>query len=547
MILTLVLMGQVLEARAHSKTNNAVKELLKLAPNKATRVVDGKEEVIGIDQISVGDTLRVKPGEKIPVDGKVTEGQSSVDESMITGEPMPVQKSTGEEVRSGTINGSGGFLMKAEKVGSDTLLSQIIEMVNKASRSRAPMQQLADRVSSYFVPAVVLIACLTFLVWAIWGPDPAYVYALVNAIAVLIIACPCALGLATPMSVMVGVGKGATNGVLIKSAEALERMEQIDTLIIDKTGTITEGKPAVEKIGYLKKDFTEKEILNYMVSLNQNSEHPLATAILTYGKEKNAKAEKAVDFEAIPGQGVRATVRGKSLSLGNSGLMQELQAPIPEKLKKEAATFQQHGKTVSYLAVDQQVIGYVIIGDKIRETSAAAIRELQEKGIEVIMLTGDNQDTARAVAEEVGLSRFKAGVLPEDKLREVERLQKEGRKVAMVGDGINDAPALARSDIGIAMGTGTDVAIESANITLVKGDLQGVVKARNLSEKVVRNIRQNLFFALIYNSLGIPIAAGVLFPFFGTLLSPMIAAAAMSFSSVSVIGNALRLRTATLN
>ena len=546
-ILTLVLMGQVLEARAHSKTNNAVKELLKLAPNKATRVVDGKEEVIGIDQISVGDTLRVKPGEKIPVDGKVTEGQSSVDESMITGEPMPVHKSAGEEVRSGTINGSGGFLMKAEKVGSDTLLSQIIEMVNKASRSRAPMQQLADRVSSYFVPAVVLIACLTFLVWAIWGPDPAYVYALVNAIAVLIIACPCALGLATPMSVMVGVGKGATNGVLIKNAEALELMEKIDTLIIDKTGTITEGKPAVEKIGYLKQDFTEQEILNYMVSLNQNSEHPLATAILMYGKEKNAKAEKAANFEAVPGKGVRATVQGKSLSLGNSGLMQQLQAPIPQKLKEEAATFQQHGKTVSYLAVDQQVVGYVIIGDRIRETSAAAIRELQEKGIEVIMLTGDNQETARAVAEEVGLSRFKAGVLPEDKLREVEGLQKEGRKVAMVGDGINDAPALAQSDIGIAMGTGTDVAIESANITLVKGDLQGVVKARNLSEKVVRNIRQNLFFALIYNSLGIPIAAGVLFPFFGTLLSPMIAAAAMSFSSVSVIGNALRLRSANLN
>ena len=545
-ILTLVLLGQLLEARAHSKTNDAVKELLKLAPNKAIRVSDGEEEEIAIDAIAVGDILKVKPGEKIPVDGVITEGEAGIDESMITGEPIPVAKLAGDKVSSGTINGNQVFLMRAEKVGADTLLSQIIDMVNKASRSRAPIQNLADRVSSYFVPAVVLIALITFAVWAAWGPEPAYVYALVNAIAVLIIACPCALGLATPMSVMVGVGKGARNGVLIRNAEALELMNKIDTLVIDKTGTITEGKPTVEKVGHFGGEYTEQDVLAYIVALNQNSEHPLAAATLAYGKEKGAGKLKAEGFNAITGKGVEGRVNGKKVSLGNLGMMEDAQANIPEVLKEEAGSFQRQGKTVSYLAIDRETVGYVVIGDRIKASSAEAIKTLKQKGIAVIMLTGDNQETAAAVAREVGLSNFKAGVLPQDKLKEVESLQAQGRKVAMVGDGINDAPALAKSDVGIAMGTGTDVAIESANITLVKGDLQGIVKARNLSEKVVGNIKQNLFFALVYNSLGVPVAAGVLFPFFGILLSPMIAAAAMSFSSVSVIGNALRLRSAKL-
>ena len=545
-ILTLVLLGQLLEARAHSKTNDAVKELLKLAPNKAIRVSDGEEEEIAIDAIAVGDILKVKPGEKIPVDGVITEGEAGIDESMITGEPIPVAKLAGDKVSSGTINGNQVFLMRAEKVGADTLLSQIIDMVNKASRSRAPIQNLADRVSSYFVPAVVLIALITFAVWAAWGPEPAYVYALVNAIAVLIIACPCALGLATPMSVMVGVGKGAGNGVLIRNAEALELMNKIDTLVIDKTGTITEGKPTVEKVGHFGGEYTEQDVLAYIVALNQNSEHPLAAATLAYGKEKGAGKLKAEGFNAITGKGVEGRVNGKKVSLGNLGMMEDAQANIPEALKEEAGNFQRQGKTVSYLAIDRETVGYVVIGDRIKASSAEAIKTLKQKGIAVIMLTGDNQETAAAVAREVGLSNFKAGVLPQDKLKEVESLQAQGRKVAMVGDGINDAPALAKSDVGIAMGTGTDVAIESANITLVKGDLQGIVKARNLSEKVVGNIKQNLFFALVYNSLGVPVAAGVLFPFFGILLSPMIAAAAMSFSSVSVIGNALRLRSAKL-
>ncbi len=545
-ILTLVLLGQLLEAKAHSKTNDAVKELLKLAPNKAIRVVEGEEEEIAIDAISVDDILKVKPGERIPVDGVITEGEPGIDESMITGEPIPVGKVAGDKVSSGTINGNQVFLMRAEKVGADTLLSQIIDMVNKASRSRAPIQNLADRVSSYFVPAVVLIALVTFVVWAVWGPEPAYVYGLVNAIAVLIIACPCALGLATPMSVMVGVGKGAKNGVLIRNAEALELMNKIDTLVIDKTGTITEGKPTVEKVGHYGGEFTDQDVLTYIVALNQNSEHPLAAATLAYGKDKGVEIRKAVGFNAITGKGVEGRVNGKNVSLGNLAMMEHAQAKVPDALKEEAGSFQRQGKTVSYLAIDRQAVGYVVIGDKIKTTSADAIKALKQKGIAVIMLTGDNQDTAAAVAGAVGLTNFKAGVLPQDKLKEVEILQGEGRKVAMVGDGINDAPALAKSDVGIAMGTGTDVAIESANITLVKGDLQGIVKARNLSEKVVGNIRQNLFFAMVYNTLGIPVAAGVLFPFFGILLSPMIAAAAMSFSSVSVIGNALRLKSAKL-
>ncbi len=542
-ILTLVLLGQLLEARAHSRTNSAVKELLKLAPNKATRIVDGEEVEVSIDKIELNDILKVKPGEKIPVDGVIIEGDTTIDESMITGEPIPLNKAMNDKVSSGTINGNQTFLMKAEKVGSATLLSQIIKMVNDASRSRAPIQNLADRVSGYFVPIVVLIAISTFIVWAIWGPEPAYVYALVNAIAVLIIACPCALGLATPMSVMVGVGKGAQNGVLIKNAEALEKFHKIDTLIIDKTGTITEGKPTVESIGSFNNGFSENELLQYIASLNTNSEHPLAEATVKYGKENNAEIIKSENFNAVTGKGVEATINSQNVALGNPKMMEYAKAEISSKMEDEAKAFQKQGKTVSYLAIDNSVVGYVVIGDKIKATSAKAIKELQEKGIAVVMLTGDNHDTAQAVASELKLTDFKASMLPEDKLKEVEKLQEKGNVVAMAGDGINDAPALAKSDVGIAMGTGTDVAIESAMITLVKGDLHGIVKARNLSDAVMKNIKQNLFFALVYNILGIPIAAGVLFPFFGILLSPMIAALAMSFSSVSVIVNALRLRS----
>lgn len=548
-ILTLVLLGQLLEARAHSKTNSAVKELLKLAPNKAIKIVAGEEVELSIDNIVLNDILKVKPGDKIPVDGVITEGDTSIDESMITGEPIPVNKSKGDKVSSGTINGNQSFLMKAEKVGSDTLLSQIIHMVNDASRSRAPIQNLADKISGYFVPVVVIISLLTFLFWTIWGPEPVYVYAFVNAIAVLIIACPCALGLATPMSVMVGVGKGAQNGVLIKNAEALEKMNKIDTLIIDKTGTITQGKPTVEKIGSFtdspegsKAGFGESAVLQYIVSLNNNSEHPLAEATLIYGKEQNAEVLKSDGFSAITGKGVEAVIKGKKVALGNPKMMEDAKAEISSQMKEEAETYQKQGKTVSYLSVGHAVVGYVVISDKIKESSGKAIKAVQDKGIAVIMLTGDNHDTAQAVALELKLDDFKANMLPEDKLKEVEKLQEKGKVVAMAGDGINDAPGLAKSDVGIAMGTGTDVAIESATITLVKGDLQGIVKARNLSEEVMKNIKQNLFFALVYNTIGIPIAAGVLFPFFGILLSPMIAALAMSFSSVSVIANALRLK-----
>lgn len=542
-ILTLVLLGQLLEARAHSKTNSAVKELLKLAPNKAIVVKDGVEVEVSIDEIKLNDLLKVKPGDKIPVDGVITEGSTTVDESMITGEPLPVNKREGDKVNSGTINGNQSFLMKAEKVGSDTLLSQIIQMVNDASRSRAPIQKLADTLSGYFVPVVVIVSILTFVVWAVFGPEPVYVYAFVNAIAVLIIACPCALGLATPMSIMVGVGKGAQNGVLIKNAEALEKMDKVDTMIVDKTGTITEGKPTVEKIGVFGNTYSEKEVLQYIISLNTMSEHPLAEATVKYGKEQNTEIIKAENFNAVTGKGVEGNVNSKKVGIGNAKMMQYANASLTSEMEKEANSFQKQGKTVSYLSIGNEVAGFVVIGDKIKETSAKAIKELQEKGIAVIMLTGDNHDTAQAVAKELNLEDFKAGMLPENKLQEVEKLQKAGKVVAMAGDGINDAPALAKSDVGIAMGTGTDVAIESAMITLVKGDLHGIVKARNLSDGVMKNIKQNLFFALAYNTLGIPIAAGVLFPIFGLLLSPMIAALAMSFSSVSVILNSLRLRS----
>ncbi|NJY63702.1 copper-translocating P-type ATPase [Salinimicrobium sp. CDJ15-81-2] len=544
-ILTLVLLGQLLEARAHSRTNSAIKELLKLAPNTATIVVNGEEQEIHTDEIKVGDILRVKPGDKIPVDGSIQKGQTNIDESMITGEPVPVEKAEGDKVTSGTINGNRSFTMKAEKVGDETLLAQIIQMVNNASRSQAPIQKLADRISGYFVPVVVLISVITFIVWAAFGPEPSYVYALINAIAVLIIACPCALGLATPMSVMVGVGKGAQNGVLIKNAQSLEQMDKIDVLIIDKTGTITEGKPSVEKV-VASGELSEDVLIGYQASINAQSEHPLAEATVRYAKEKNLKYPEATDFDAVTGKGVTGTSEGKSIAIGNDKLMQEINAEVDKNLQQQVKTEQEQGKTVSYIAVEGKVAGYVTITDPIKKTSRQAISELIDAGVEVVMLTGDNEVTAAAVAKELHLSGFKAGMLPQDKMEEVTKLQQQGKKVAMAGDGINDAPALAQADIGIAMGTGTDVAIESAEITLVKGDLHGVVKAKTLSKKVMKNIKQNLFFALIYNTLGVPIAAGVLFPFFGILLSPMIAALAMSFSSVSVIANALRLRTATI-
>ena len=540
-ILTLVLLGQLLEARAHSQTSGAIKELLKLVPSTATLVTDGEDKVIAIDKIEKGNLLRVKPGEKIPVDGSIIEGHSSIDESMITGEPIPVDKVVDDKVSSGTINGTKSFIMKAEKVGSETLLSQIIHMVNNASRSKAPIQKLADRISKYFVPIVLIVSVITFTVWAVFGPEPAYVFAFVNAIAVLIIACPCALGLATPMSVMVGVGRGAQSGVLIKNAEALEKMNKVDTLIVDKTGTITEGKPSVEKV--IATDSIDETILvQYITSLNQYSEHPLAEAIVNYGKSISVSITKINDFEAITGKGVIGTVENKKIALGNAKLLEQFTTTISEDLANKVLAEQEQGKTVSYISVDSKAVGFVTIFDAIKTTSQNAIKELQNNGVEVIMLTGDNKNTAKSVAEQLNLKHYKAECLPEDKLNEIKILQEEGKIVAMAGDGINDAPALAQSDVGIAMGTGTDVAIESASITLVKGDLQGIVKAKKLSHGVVKNIKQNLFFAFVYNVLGVPIAAGVLYPIFGLLLSPMIAALAMSFSSVSVIANALRLR-----
>ncbi|MFM2368225.1 MAG: hypothetical protein RL619_525 [Bacteroidota bacterium] len=539
-ILTLVLLGQLLEARAHSRTSGAIKELLKLAPTEATLVSDGADKVISIHNIKKGDLLRVKPGDKIPVDGKIIDGESTIDESMISGEPIPVDKKIGDSISSGTINGNKSFVMIAEKVGSETLLSQIVQMVNTASRSKAPIQKLADKIAKYFVPIVVFVSVITFFVWAKIGPEPALVYGFINAIAVLIIACPCALGLATPMSVMVGVGKGAQSGVLIKNAEALENMNKVNVLITDKTGTITEGKPSVEKVFAINKD--EDSLLQSIASLNQYSEHPLAQAVVHFAKVKNVSLVEVKDFEAISGKGVIGTVTNKKVALGNKKLMGQVNATVSDALENKIIAEQKLGKTVSYISVDGIAVGFVSITDAIKATSVEAIKELMRQGVEVIMLTGDNENTAKAVATQLNLSSFKASCLPEEKLKEIKRLQAEGKIVAMAGDGINDAPALAQADIGIAMGTGTDVAIESAKITLVKGDLQGIVKAKNLSHAVMRNIKQNLFFAFFYNVLGIPIAAGVLYPFFGILLSPMIAALAMSFSSVSVIANALRLR-----
>lgn len=540
-ILTLVLLGQLLEARAHSQTSGAIKELLKLAPTQAILVENGIEKIISIHDIKVGDLLRVKPGDKIPVDGSITDGSSNVDESMITGEPIPVEKNVGDMVSSATINGNKSFVMKAEKVGDETLLAQIIKMVNDASRSKAPIQKLADTISKYFVPTVIGVSIITFIVWKFFGPEPSYVYAFVNALAVLIIACPCALGLATPMSVMVGVGKGAQNGVLIKNAEALEKMDKVDVLITDKTGTITEGKPSLEKIQSFN-NYEENELLLFAASINSQSEHPLAEAIVNKAKKEGIATKPISDFEAISGKGVIGTVDNKSIVIGNEKLMQDEIIGISENEKMQIISEQKKGKTVSYFAIDGKLEGYLVISDAIKASSKAAIKKLMDEGIEVIMLTGDNHNTAAAVARELNLSNFKAECLPQDKLEEIKKLQAQGKVVAMAGDGINDAPALAQADIGIAMGTGTDVAIESAKITLLKGDLQGIVKAKKLSHQVMRNIKQNLFFAFGYNVIGIPIAAGILYPFFGLLLSPMIAAAAMSFSSVSVIANSLRLR-----
>jgi Cu2+-exporting ATPase len=540
-ILTLVLLGQVLELRAHSKTNSAIKALLGLVPPVARIIRNGEETEIPLEDVNVGDILKVKPGEKIPVDGSIKEGSAVIDESMITGEPIPSEKSEGDKVTGGTINGKTAFEMKAEKVGSDTLLAQIIEMVNTASRSRAPIQKLADTVAKYFVQIVISIAIITFTVWAIWGPEPAYVYAFVNAVAVLIIACPCALGLATPMSIMVGSGRMAQSGVLVKDARAIEEMNKVDILIVDKTGTLTEGKPSLknyQSFGSMPDD----EILKLAASIDVNSEHPLADAIVAGAKEKNMELIKMDKFESVTGKGVKAIYKGKKIALGNKKLVDEVQANLDEDNKKIAKEWQLKAQTVMYLLIDNKVEGIVTVSDKIKESSAKAIQELQKMGVKVHMLTGDNKFTAKAVADELKLDGYQADCLPEDKYKKVKELQEQGHKVAMAGDGINDAPALEQANVGIAMGTGTDIAMQSAEITLVKGDLHGIVKARELSHKIMRNIKQNLFFAFVYNALGVPVAAGILFPFFGILLSPMIAATAMSFSSVSVIANALRLR-----
>ncbi len=539
-ILTLVIMGQMLEARAHQKTGKAIEELMNLSPDEANLIIDNVEKKVPLSEIKIGDFLRVKPGEKIPVDGKITEGNSNVDESMITGEPIAVEKSLGMKVTSGTINGNGTFLMKAEKVGADTLLSQIIKMVNDANRSKAPIQKLADKISKIFVPTVIGISILTFILWLIFGGENALIYALVNAVAVLIVACPCALGLATPMSLTVGIAKGAKNGILIKNAEALEQMHKVNVLITDKTGTLTEGKPKLDEV-ISAENRAQSIVLKLAASLNQNSEHPLSNAVLTQFKNENQNFEKVERFENISGKGVKGIINGETILLGNSALLKQFNIAIPASLHNKITENENRAKTISFLAKGNEVLGFLAFSDNIKESSKRAIQYLQENKVEVIMMTGDNEHTAKAVAKELGIEKFFANCLPQDKLAEIKRLQSEGNIVAMTGDGINDAPALAQSNVGIAMGTGTDVAIESAEITLLKGDILGVAKAKILSEKLLKNIKENLFFAFIYNTLGIPVAAGLLYPFFGILMSPMIAAAAMSFSSVSVILNSLRL------
>lgn len=541
-ILTLILLGQLLEAKARSQTNSAIRELMNLVPPEATVIHDGVEKVVPLAHVMMNDLIKIKPGEKIPVDGEITEGQSSIDESMITGEPIPVDKSSGDQVIGGTINGTGTFQMKALKVGNDTLLSQIIEMVNKASRTKAPIQKLADKVSGYFVPIVVTIAILSFVIWAIWGPDPRLVYAFTSAVTVLIIACPCALGLATPMSIMVGTGKGAKQGILVKDARAIEEMHKITTLVVDKTGTITKGKPALKEVVSLSDTYNKDELLQLVASLESNSEHPLAHAIIEEAKSRNVSVQKVSNFESLTGKGITGTIDGKKVSIGNELLGSEEGLSLSEEQRQEVTDRQLQGETVMLVFIDQTIAGFVSVADPIKEASAKAIQQLQSQGVEVIMLTGDNKHTAKAVATKLGLDGYEAELLPEHKYEKVKALQEEGKIVAMAGDGINDAPALAQANVGITMGTGTDVAMESASLTLVKGELDGIVRARQLSTNVMKNIKQNLFFAFVYNMLGVPIAAGILFPFFGLLLSPMLAALAMSLSSVSVIANSLRLR-----
>jgi Cu+-exporting ATPase len=540
-ITTLVLLGQVLELRARSQTSSAIKALLGLAPKTARRIESaGTERDVPVDEVKPGDRLRVRPGEKIPVDGVVTEGTSAVDESMVTGEPIPVEKTAGSRVTAGTVNGTGGFVMRAERVGSDTLLAQIVHMVSEAQRSRAPIQRLADAVSSYFVPAVVGTAVVTFVVWALIGPEPRVAYAIVNAVAVLIIACPCALGLATPMSIMVGVGRGATAGVLIKNAEALEVLEKVDTLVVDKTGTLTEGKPRLTSVVPASGQ-ADVEVLRLAASLERGSEHPLAAAIVAGAEARGLALVAARDFRSITGKGVVGVVDGRRVALGNRKLVDELGIAVSD-LAERADALRRDGQTVMFVAVEGVVAGLVGVADPIKASTAEAIDLLRRAGVRVVMLTGDNRTTAEAVARKLGIDAVEADVLPEQKGQAIKHLQAEGRRVAMAGDGVNDAPALAQADVGIAMGTGTDVAMESAGVTLVKGDPRGIARARRLSQATMRNIRENLFFAFVYNALGVPIAAGVLYPAFGLLLNPIIASAAMSFSSVSVIANALRLR-----
>ena len=545
-ITTLVLLGQVLELKARSQTSGAIRALLELAPPTARRVNDKDEEVeVSLDKVVAGDHLRVRPGEKLPVDGMVVEGSSSVDESMVTGEPIPVTKEQGDDVTGGTVNGTGTLLVEAVNVGEDSVLSKIVQLVSDAQRSRAPIQRLVDQVAGWFVPIVIVISIITFIVWAIFGPEPAMAYAMVNAIAVLIIACPCALGLATPMSIMVGTGKGAQNGVLIKNAEALETMEKVDTIVVDKTGTLTEGQPALTAIDALSGQ-DEDEFLALVAAVESASEHPLAEAIVRAAQDKSLTIPKAQNFNSTTGEGVEAIVNGKAVAIGNSKLMESLNS-YDQDLSDKADVRRKEGETVMFVAIDGKAAGVISVADPIKPSTKDAIGLLHDAGLKVIMLTGDNQKTAQAVANKLGIDEVHADVSPEDKNRIVKEMQDSGKLVAMAGDGINDAPALAQADVGIAMGTGTDVAMESAGVTLLKGDLMGIAKAHKLSRSTMRNIRQNLFFAFIYNAIGVPIAAGVLYPAFGLLLSPMIAAAAMSLSSVSVIANALRLRTLDLS
>lgn len=543
-IVALVLLGQVMELRARSQTSSAIRALLGLTPKTARRVEEqGSEIDVPLDQVVVGNRLRVRPGEKIPVDGTVLEGHSSVDESMVSGEPIPVEKDSGAKVTAGTVNGTGSFLMKAERVGADTLLSQIVKMVSEAQRTRAPIQRLADRVSGFFVPAVVLAAIATFLVWYVAGPQPRFAHALVNAVAVLIVACPCALGLATPMAIMVGTGRGAGAGILVRNAEALERFGKVDTLVVDKTGTLTEGKPTLSAV-IAQPGLREDDLLRLVASLERSSEHPLAAAIVRGAEARKLPLSDVQGFASTTGKGVKGTVEGKSVAVGNAEMMRELMID-PGPLAVEAEKLRSDGQTVMLIAVNGKAAGLVGVSDPIKESTPDAIRELKAAGLNIVMVTGDNATTARAVAEKLGIA-FEADVLPQGKADVIKARQAQGALVAMAGDGVNDAPALAQADVGVAMGTGTDVAIESAGITLLKGDLRGILRARHLSQATMRNIKQNLFFAFIYNSVGVPVAAGVLYPVFGLLLSPMIAAAAMSFSSVSVIANALRLRAVEL-